>query len=49
MVGVAVVAHEVIDGMSWQAAFVLGAVVSPTDPVAATAIAVARRARRGAT
>ena len=39
MVGVAVVAHEVIDGMSWQAAFVLGAVVSPTDPVAASAIA----------
>ena len=39
MVGVAVVAHELIDGMSWQAAFVLGAVVSPTDPVAASAIA----------
>ncbi|MGZ8633152.1 MAG: Na+/H+ antiporter, partial [Solirubrobacteraceae bacterium] len=39
MVGVAAVAHEVIDGMSWQAAFVLGAVVSPTDPVAASAIA----------
>jgi monovalent cation/hydrogen antiporter len=39
MVGVAVVAHEVIDGMSWQAAFVLGAVVSPTDPVAASTIA----------
>jgi CPA1 family monovalent cation:H+ antiporter len=39
MVGVAVVAHEVIDGMSWEAALVLGAVVSPTDPVAATAIA----------
>ena len=39
MVGVAVVAHEMIDGMSWQAAFVLGAVVSPTDPVAASAIA----------
>jgi CPA1 family monovalent cation:H+ antiporter len=36
---VAVVAHEVIDGMSWPAAFVLGAIVSPTDPVAATAIA----------
>jgi Na+/H+ antiporter len=39
MAGVAVVAHEVVDGMSWEAAFVLGAVVSPTDPVAATAIA----------
>jgi monovalent cation/hydrogen antiporter len=39
MVGVAAVAHEAIDGMSWEAAFVLGAVVSPTDPVAASAIA----------
>jgi monovalent cation/hydrogen antiporter len=39
MTGVAAVAHEVVDGMSWEAAFVLGAVVSPTDPVAATAIA----------
>ena len=36
---VAVVAHEVVDGMSWGAAFTLGAIVSPTDPVAATAIA----------
>src|SRR3954447_4623307 len=36
---VAVVAHAVIDGMSWPAAFVLGAIVSPTDPVAATSIA----------
>jgi Na+/H+ antiporter len=39
MVGVALVAHELIDEMSWEAAFVLGAVVSPTDPVAASAIA----------
>jgi CPA1 family monovalent cation:H+ antiporter len=38
MVVVAVVAHEWIDGMSWKAAFVLGAIVSPTDPIAATAI-----------
>src|SRR6266536_3212370 len=38
-VAVAMVAHAVVDGMSWEAAFVLGAVVSPTDPVAATAIA----------
>jgi CPA1 family monovalent cation:H+ antiporter len=37
-VAVAVIAHMLI-GMSWEAAFVLGAVVSPTDPVAATAIA----------
>ena len=36
---VAVVAHEWIDGFSWAAAFVLGAVVSPTDPLAATEIA----------
>ena len=36
---VAVVAHAVVPGMSWAAAFVLGAIVSPTDPVAATAIA----------
>ena len=36
---VALVAHALIPGMSWPLAFVLGAVVSPTDPVAATAIA----------
>jgi monovalent cation/hydrogen antiporter len=34
---VAVVAHALIDGLSWPAAFVLGAVVAPTDPIAATA------------
>ncbi len=39
MVVVAVVAHELIDGMPWAAAFTLGAIVSPTDPIAATAIA----------
>jgi Na+/H+ antiporter len=39
MVGVAAVAHAVIDGLTWPAAFVLGAVVSPTDPLAATTIA----------
>jgi monovalent cation/hydrogen antiporter len=38
-VGVAVVAHEFIGGLSWSSAFVLGAIVSPTDPVAATSIA----------
>ncbi len=38
MTVVAVVAHEWVDGMSWSAAFVLGAIVSPTDPIAATAI-----------
>jgi monovalent cation/hydrogen antiporter len=36
---VAVVGHAIVDGLSWPAAFVLGAVVSPTDPFAATAIA----------
>jgi monovalent cation/hydrogen antiporter len=35
---VAVVAHALIDGLPWAAAFALGAIVSPTDPVAATAI-----------
>lgn len=35
---VAGVAHWVV-GLSWPAAFILGAVLSPTDPVAATAIA----------
>jgi monovalent cation/hydrogen antiporter len=34
---VAVVGHEVI-GLSWPLAFALGAIVAPTDPVAATAI-----------
>src|SRR5438132_8597652 len=38
MTVVAVAAHAAIDSMSWSAAFVLGAVVSPTDPIAATAI-----------
>jgi monovalent cation/hydrogen antiporter len=36
---VAVTVHAVVPDMSWAAAFVLGAIVSPTDPVAATAIA----------
>jgi len=35
---VAAVAHAVIPGMSWPAAFVLGAIVSPPDAVAATAV-----------
>jgi monovalent cation/hydrogen antiporter len=38
-VGVAVVAHAFVDGLSWPSAFVLGAIVSPTDPLAATSIA----------
>jgi monovalent cation/hydrogen antiporter len=36
---VAAVAHAVVEGLPWSAAFVLGAVVSPTDPLAATSIA----------
>ncbi len=35
-VGVAVVAHAAISGLSWGAAFTLGAIVSPTDALAAT-------------
>jgi CPA1 family monovalent cation:H+ antiporter len=38
MCAVAWVAHALIDGLPWEAAFVLGAIVSPTDPLAATAI-----------
>jgi Na+/H+ antiporter len=34
---VAVVAHALVDGLTWAEAFVLGAVVAPTDPVAALA------------
>jgi monovalent cation/hydrogen antiporter len=37
-VAVACVAHEVVSGMPWSAAFVLGAIVAPTDPISATAI-----------
>ena len=35
---VALAAHATIDGLPWAAAFALGAIVSPTDPLAATAI-----------
>jgi CPA1 family monovalent cation:H+ antiporter len=38
MVVVAVVAHTIVPDLPWAAAFVLGAVVSPTDPIAAAAI-----------
>jgi monovalent cation/hydrogen antiporter len=38
MVAVAAAAHAMVDGLSWPAAFALGAIVSPTDPLAATAI-----------
>jgi CPA1 family monovalent cation:H+ antiporter len=43
---VAVVAHLLIDGMSWATAFTLGAIVAPTDPLAATAIARRQNAPR---
>ncbi|MFL5864833.1 MAG: Na+/H+ antiporter [Solirubrobacteraceae bacterium] len=38
MAAVAVVAHELIGGLPWAAAFVLGAIVSPTDPLAGATI-----------
>jgi monovalent cation/hydrogen antiporter len=38
MCAVAWVAHALIPGMSWEAAFVLGAIVSPTDPLAGAMI-----------
>jgi monovalent cation/hydrogen antiporter len=38
MSAVAVGAHALIDGLSWGAAFTLGAVVSPTDPLAGATI-----------
>ena len=38
MSGVAFIAHAVVPGMSWPVAFVLGAVVSPPDAVAATEV-----------
>ncbi|HSO00902.1 MAG TPA: Na+/H+ antiporter, partial [Gaiellaceae bacterium] len=38
MVAVAVVAHTIVPELTWASAFVLGAIVSPTDPIAATAI-----------
>jgi Na+/H+ antiporter len=39
MLSVAAVAHAVVPGLGWRGAFVLGAIVSPTDPTAAAAIA----------
>ncbi|QJD97916.1 Na+/H+ antiporter [Mucilaginibacter robiniae] len=37
-VGIAVIAHYIIPGMSWPLAFVLGAILSSTDAVAALSI-----------
>jgi Na+/H+ antiporter len=39
MGAVAMTAHALVRGLPWAAAFTLGAIVSPTDPLAATAIA----------
>jgi monovalent cation/hydrogen antiporter len=39
MLTVAAVCHTFIDGLSWPVCFVIGAIVAPTDAVAATAIA----------
>jgi monovalent cation/hydrogen antiporter len=39
MTAVALTAYALIDGLPWAAAFALGAIVSPTDPLAATSIA----------
>jgi Na+/H+ antiporter len=38
MAAVAVVAHTLVPGLPWAAAFALGAIVSPTDPLAAALI-----------
>jgi CPA1 family monovalent cation:H+ antiporter len=38
MAAVAVTAHALVEGLPWAAAFTLGAIVAPTDPLAATAI-----------
>jgi Na+/H+ antiporter len=48
MCAVAVVAHAVVADLSWPVAFVLGAIVAPTDPVAATTILRRLRAPRRA-
>ena len=40
MIAVAVVVRWVVPGFSWAVAFVLGAIISPTDAIAATAIAM---------
>lgn len=37
MVAVAVVAHALVDGLPWAGAFLLGAIVGPTDPISAMA------------
>ena len=46
MCAVAIVAHELIAGLSWAGAFTLGAIVAPTDPIAAATIARRQNAPR---
>ena len=38
IVAAAAVAHALVDGMTWPAAFALGAAIAPTDAIAATAV-----------
>src|SRR4051812_30708725 len=38
MVLVAVVSHELVGRLSWAEAFTLGAIIAPTDPIAAMAV-----------
>lgn len=47
MLGVAVTAHSLSPELTWPAAFVLGAIVSPPDPVAAIAVLRPLGAPRG--
>jgi Na+/H+ antiporter len=47
MCTVAVVSHALVDGLPWAAAFALGAIVAPTDPLAATEIARRLNVPRG--
>jgi monovalent cation/hydrogen antiporter len=47
IVAVAAVAHTLLPEITWPAAFVLGAIVSPPDPVAAVAIMRSLGAPRG--
>src|SRR5262245_37196972 len=46
---VGVIAHQAIPGLSWGAAFLLGAIVSPTDTVAVQAVLERLRVPRRAT
>ncbi|MEO8724602.1 MAG: Na+/H+ antiporter [Acidobacteriaceae bacterium] len=47
--GIALFAHWVIPGLDWKLGFVLGALLSPTDAIAATAIARKLKLQHGIT